>query len=249
MANTGLSLGGVRFSDWELPERIPFGGRHHVAVHRMIGGKRVVDALGPDPRPLSWSGRFRGANALSRARSLDTMRASGRQVSCTYMGLHYLVVVTNVNFDAERPYEVPYTVTCEVVQDSAQSVISSVISGLGALMSGDLATATGIITGAVGTAAVSTVSSAVAAAGDLSMPTSTTLAALSSSVSTASSTLASRQVALDAAVVDGGAAGTDPAVLASWLTSTASSVAEEVSVLDAKSYVDRSGVNISLQGQ
>lgn len=249
MANTGITLGGIRFSEWEIPERVPFGGRHHVAVHRMIGGKRVVDALGPDPRRLSWSGRFRGASALGRARALDGMRAAGRQVACTYMGLHWLVVVTQFDADAERPYEIPYTISCEVVQDSAQAVIGAAVSGLSSLMGGDLSTAASIVTGSIGTAAVAGLSTSVDGAGDLATPSSATLAALATSVSTASAALSTRLATLDASVVDGGAGGADPAALASWLSSVITAIDEEVSLLDAKSYVDRAGVNVALHGQ
>ena len=46
MSSVGLTLGGIEFRDFEVPEQIVFGGGQTFAIHQIIGGSRVVDALG-----------------------------------------------------------------------------------------------------------------------------------------------------------------------------------------------------------
>ena len=42
-----LTLGGVVFADFEIPDSINFGGEQVLSVHQLPGGTRVIDALGP----------------------------------------------------------------------------------------------------------------------------------------------------------------------------------------------------------
>jgi hypothetical protein len=56
--NTTLTLGDFTFARYEIPERIPFGGDQQLNVHKLVGGVRVIDALGADPMPIEWSGFF-----------------------------------------------------------------------------------------------------------------------------------------------------------------------------------------------
>jgi hypothetical protein len=60
MSNIILTLGGVPFQDFEVPEQIRFGGAQRLAVHELIGGGRVVDAPGDDAGEISFSGIFSG---------------------------------------------------------------------------------------------------------------------------------------------------------------------------------------------
>ena len=46
MATDFLVLGGIVFDDWSTPERMPFGGQHITAVHKLPGGARVVTLSG-----------------------------------------------------------------------------------------------------------------------------------------------------------------------------------------------------------
>ena len=42
-----LLLGPIAFADFATPDCAPFGGRQQMAVHKLIGGQRVIDTLGP----------------------------------------------------------------------------------------------------------------------------------------------------------------------------------------------------------
>ena len=77
---TSLSLGDVLFADLEVPDHITFGGEQALTVHKLVGGTRIIDAMGRDDMPLEWSGWFMGAEALSRARYLETQRIAGTAV-------------------------------------------------------------------------------------------------------------------------------------------------------------------------
>lgn len=112
-----LTLGSVTFKDFEIPERVPFGGGQSLAVHQMVGGQRQVDAMGRNDHDVSWSGRFRGGEAAFRAQFLDSMRIKGAQVSLTYSQFNYLVCIKDFHADFERFYEIPYTITVTIIQD------------------------------------------------------------------------------------------------------------------------------------
>ena len=45
MSNQTLLLGSVQFADFELPTSITWGGAQSLAVHRLPGGVRVIDAM------------------------------------------------------------------------------------------------------------------------------------------------------------------------------------------------------------
>lgn len=115
MADTTVVLGGFAFGGFEVPEHIPFGGKQRLAVHRLVGADPVVDAMGPDNGPLSWSGLFRGGNALPRARTLDAMREAGAQHQLAWGGLFFTVVIQEFWADYKRFYDVPYRITCFVL--------------------------------------------------------------------------------------------------------------------------------------
>lgn len=118
MSDFVLSLGGVEFRDFEIPEQIRgMGGEQALVIHRLLGGRRVIDATGDDPTPREWSGRFRGADALPRARVLDQMRRAGQPVTLAFADVSETVVLRRFTYDPERFYEVPYSLSLEVVSD------------------------------------------------------------------------------------------------------------------------------------
>lgn len=134
-ADTQLVLGEIAFQRFEIPEKINFGGKHILNRHTLIGGKRVLDAMGPDPDDIHWHGRFRGNEALSRAKACENLWNSGRQVTLSWGGLTYQVVVQHFDPSYERRYEIPYKITCVVseVQTSAGAGASP-----GAILGGDI---------------------------------------------------------------------------------------------------------------
>jgi hypothetical protein len=120
MADLKLKLGDFVFKDAEVPEKISFGGEQKLAVHRLVGGGRVVDAMGRDDAALEWSGMFLGEQALARARHLDNLRIAGAPVALSWHELAYQVVIRSFHAPFERFYKIPYTIVCEVVEDKSK---------------------------------------------------------------------------------------------------------------------------------
>ncbi len=161
-----LKLGSFVFADTEIPEAIRFGGKQALAVHELVGGARVIDAMGRRDRPLEWAGLLRGSQALPRARQLDQMRVDGAQVTLSWHELTYPVVIEEFEADFERFYQIPYRIRCVPLRPQAAAAAGT---GIDALVAQDMATATTLsgqvgdstLTGLMGTlnSAVSNVSS------------------------------------------------------------------------------------------
>lgn len=80
MQDATLVIGPVALQDFEIPEKISFGGCQALAVHRLIGGERVIDVLGRDDANIVFKGTFSGQDAAARARMLDGLRTSGQEI-------------------------------------------------------------------------------------------------------------------------------------------------------------------------
>jgi len=253
-----LVIGGISLSDWEIPERINFGGKQRVAIHTLIGGTRVVDAMGPDPDPVTWSGRFRGPSATSRAQALDAMRAAGAEVPLFYLSTFVTVVITEFRAEPERYYEVPYTITCTVVSDTINDALGPVVPGLDSIVSTALSvaaafSASGSDSSQVATgAAVTAVQTAVTAAGTLQGAPLPSLVTLHGVVNTQSAALASIAGGLDLSLGSNVGVGTpsggDPRAMATWLTGQMTNAQDEAVALSSKDNVDLIGKNLTLTG-
>ncbi|TCG09365.1 hypothetical protein BZM27_06075 [Paraburkholderia steynii] len=166
---TNLSLGDVLFADLEIPEHITFGGEQRLTVHELVGGTRIIDAMGRSDMPLDWSGWFMGQNALARAQYLEAQRIAGTSVPLVWSELFYDVVIQRFEADFQREWMIPYRITCVVVANHAQPQTSLAGPSINDLMASDLSSANllasqignSTLTGLMGTvnSAISTVSS------------------------------------------------------------------------------------------
>lgn len=110
-----IVLGPVIFSGFEVPEQVSLGGRQLLAVHRLVGGGRVVDALGPDEADIGWSGILSGEGAAERLRVLESLRRGGEAIGLSWAGYRYTVVVRELLARIMGPCWVPYRVKCAVL--------------------------------------------------------------------------------------------------------------------------------------
>jgi hypothetical protein len=138
-----LTLGGIVFQGFEIPATINSGGEQMLAIHKMPGGNRVIDAMGPDDSEIRWSGRFRGSSAESRALLVDFMRRQGQQQLLAYSLHRYQVIVKDFSANFEQSYEIPYSITCAVVLDETQALGSLVVGFIEAI-AGDVVNALGL---------------------------------------------------------------------------------------------------------
>jgi hypothetical protein len=138
-----LTLGGVVFTGFEIPETINFGGEQKLAIHKLPGGGRVIDAMGPNDADIRWSGRLRGPSSEQRGILLDFMRRRGRKILLAW-GLHrFQVVIRSFEANYQSPHEIPYSIVCTVVLDEAQA-IASFAAGLAESLASDLVEAAGL---------------------------------------------------------------------------------------------------------
>jgi hypothetical protein len=140
MSNIVLTLGGVPFQDMEVPEKINFGGRQRVAIQNLIGGGRVVSALGLDDGEISFAGIFSGADAVSRAQELDAARALGAALPLVWGGFYYLVVIERFAAEYRKPTLIPFSIVCVVVSDPLAAAVN-LVAPVANLVAGDLAAA------------------------------------------------------------------------------------------------------------
>ena len=111
----GLALGPVVFQEFEVPERIRFGGRQRLAVHLLPGGGRIVDAMGADEAPVSWAGVFSGPGAAERVRALERLRRDGAVLPLSWEGWRYSVIIESFEAETAHPAWIPYRLSACVV--------------------------------------------------------------------------------------------------------------------------------------
>lgn len=111
----GVLLGSIQFQNREIPDTMKAGSKQMLAIHRVMGGNRVIDAIGPDFPPIKWSGLFYGANAMARARACDELCRSGAEVNLYFGSNAYLVVVEDFDYNYKHEWEVRYSISCQVV--------------------------------------------------------------------------------------------------------------------------------------
>ncbi len=140
MSDFSLTLGPVAFAGFELPSSITLGGRQRLAIHRLPGGVRIIDALGPEPADIGWSGIFTGPDAADRARLLDTMRVMGSSMVLSWDAFLYTVLIESFTADYRSPWWIPYRLSCSVLQDEV-NLAASVVTALAPSLTADLTAA------------------------------------------------------------------------------------------------------------
>lgn len=142
-----LTLGDFTFQDMEVPETIPFHGAQQLSIKKMVGGVRQIDAMGADPKAITWSGYFFptqfGESALDRARSLAAIRDAGQPVILSWDELYLNVYISEFNPDYKF-MRIPYSITVEVLEDLTAPLFTSADPDADDLIGGDLVSANSI---------------------------------------------------------------------------------------------------------
>lgn len=137
MSTTSLILGPILFQDFEVPERVNFGGGQRLAVHRLAGGARVVDTLGRDDAEISFTGIFSGPDASLRARAVDMLRALGTPQLLTWDVFAYTVVVREFHAEYRVANWILFRIVCTVLRDEAAVLVDAPLAMADAVL-GDL---------------------------------------------------------------------------------------------------------------
>lgn len=165
---TTLRLGDFTFARGELPESIGFGASQQLHVHTLVGGARVVDAMGAVPQRQQWSGWFIGPQALARSRFLKRLTEAGQPLVLRYGEFAYTVVIAEFSAEFRAGPNLPYSIALEVISDHGAAGARAGLPGLSQAVLQDLVGAA-INAEAIGDsglmADVGAVTSAVAASG------------------------------------------------------------------------------------
>ena len=140
MQASSIQIGTVVLQDFEVPEAVHFGGSYRLAVHKLSGGERRVERLGPDDDDIQFKGIFTGPTAERRARSFDNMRLSGEIVWLTWESFRHRVIIKKFLAEFHAPWWIAYQVTCVVIHQTNPA--TSVTAVLSTQISSDLANAT-----------------------------------------------------------------------------------------------------------
>lgn len=142
--DTTIQLGSFVFQGLEIPEKINFGGSQQLAQHDLIGGNRVVDAIGKSDIDISWSGLMTGSTALTRAQQINQLRVAGKQIQLKWFNLIYNVIIQNFISYTERYYQVSYEIVLRVITDGSNPVSKTNLTGFNQAIANDAAQATKI---------------------------------------------------------------------------------------------------------
>ena len=124
-----VTLGSFTFQDFEVPERISWPGTQQLTVHKLPGGARVIDAMGPDPGEISWSGIMLGGDASSRATQLAAIRDAGQIVPLLWGANSYQVVVSSFE-PSEGFSRVDYRISCIVIPTAGPPGAPGLLDGI-----------------------------------------------------------------------------------------------------------------------
>jgi hypothetical protein len=245
MFDIALLLGPVAFRDFEIPSGINFGGAQRLAVHRLAGGARVIDAVGRDDANITFSGTFSGSDATLRARLLDELRAAGGTLPLTWDVFFYTVVISDFHADYQSVSWIPYRLTCTVLRDEASAVIGTAVS-LAADALSDIGTAFGLAAGAG--IDLTQVQAALSAPGATLRDTGAYVSA-QSAVAGGRASLGQALAAAEGALTTAGsfAAGSAGAG-ASNLTAMTAASGQLAAVTAAQGYMGRTAVNLANAG-
>lgn len=142
MTAVTLTLGGIVFQDFEVPDGVPFGGELMVKIHKLQGGKRSFQNMGVDLAPIGWRGAFRGPSAVTRARAVEALWKAGQMVRLTWGEFAYTVLITRFEGVFSSAREIPYSLVVEVESDDATTGPADSQVSPTQMITGDTASAT-----------------------------------------------------------------------------------------------------------
>jgi hypothetical protein len=142
-----LMLGGIAFDDFSTPTEMMGGGNQAMVVHKLPGGSRVIDTLGPDEANIVWNGFFFGDDAFANVLALDGMRAAGEVLPLTWGGQFRSVIIDTFYYRVRRmPVWVKYEISCTVYQNPALGNLSPSAGSIDSLVGSDLSIASAAAT-------------------------------------------------------------------------------------------------------
>lgn len=140
-----LTLGGFSFDGYSTPSHMMGGGKQSMVVHKLLGGGRVIDTLGPDEANIVWSGFFFSNTAYNDCLTLDGMRAAGAVLPLIWGSQFRSVIIESFIYKVRRlPVWVEYEISCMVYQNPSLGNLSGGAATIDSLVLTDLGVASGL---------------------------------------------------------------------------------------------------------
>lgn len=164
MASGSVTLGGVAFRDFEIPEAIVFGGTQRMAVHQPVGGGRIIDVLGAEAETIRFSGTFSGPDAEVRAQLLDITRVAGATLPLAWSGFAFSVVIGSFVAVYQKPWWIPFEIELVAVENLVTAAPMALAqAGLDLANAAEFGGLSGVVLGPLSTSMPAGVNSAQAA--------------------------------------------------------------------------------------
>lgn len=128
----------------EVPESIQVGGSHKLVVHQLVGGSRIIDAMGRDDADITFSGMFLGANATNRSDYLNGLRIRGKTLKLTWAKYSFDCLISEYHATFEQSFKIPYSITFKVLKDNAKASTAFLPSGFDDAINSDSDSLTGL---------------------------------------------------------------------------------------------------------
>ncbi len=244
MQDSPIQVGPISLQGFEIPSFVRFGGQQKLAIHKLSGGRRVVERLGPDDDDIAFQGTFSGGDAEARARRFNDLRLSGEIVWLTWESFRRRVVVKKFIAEYHSPWWIPYKAWCAVVhQDGVSTKRSS--TALSALYT-DLSSALSAVAGS--SISLASLQTALSSANVLitgTLDQTQAAAAVQTSVTAINNEITNQStLLLTSAETD-----TPPSRLGQVLANSVSSAGLLATAVTARSYVGRIGSTLAGLGQ
>ncbi|AIG27415.1 LysM domain-containing protein [Brevibacillus laterosporus] len=108
-------LGGIELKTFEKPDAIPLGGQQTLAINRFPGGDVSIQNMGPQYRPITWTGIFIGPDAYDRMIRIGNMRTAGKPITFETEKYSFPVVISEFLPDHRTNRRIPFSITLERV--------------------------------------------------------------------------------------------------------------------------------------
>jgi hypothetical protein len=144
MATDTLIIGGFILSGFSAPESVMAGGEQAMVVHKLPGGERKIQTLGPDEADISLSGIMFDQEAHTTCLAIDAMRAAGSPIPLIFGGQYRQVIVSRFIYHVVRfPMYCRWEINLLVASNPALGALGGIVSTIDSLVSGDLSAAMG----------------------------------------------------------------------------------------------------------
>jgi hypothetical protein len=130
------------FTGLEQPQSLSSGGEQRLAIHEMVGGQRVIDAMGVSLSDIGFGGIFTdGANATDRAGYLQNLMTTGASQILAWDVYRFRGLIRSFHANFESFWRIPYQLTFTPSESLSDPITFIATPDLDSTISSDMASA------------------------------------------------------------------------------------------------------------